>query len=47
MNYALPIFAFSVIVPMFTWFFWARNHWKGLDADIVAAALAESDMEMK
>jgi amino acid transporter len=47
MNYALPIFAFSVVLPIFTWFFWARKHWKGLDADIVAVVLAECDMEMK
>ena len=47
MNYALPIFAFSVIFPIFLWFFWARKHWKGLDADVIAYVIAESDMEMK
>ena len=47
MNYALPIFGLSIVVPLFLWFFWARKHWKGLDADVVGEVLAESDIEMK
>lgn len=47
MNYALPIFAFSVIVPILLWFGWARKNWKGLDLDVIETVLKEGEMEMK
>jgi hypothetical protein len=31
MNYALPIYAFVVLVALGYWFVWGDRHWKGLD----------------
>lgn len=47
MNYALPIFAFVVLVALGLWFGWARNDWPGLNKEIVHAVLADSDRAEK
>ncbi|OCT45596.1 amino acid permease [Cladophialophora carrionii] len=31
MNYALPIYAFVVLLALGSWFVWGQRHWKGLD----------------
>ncbi|KIW68075.1 hypothetical protein PV04_04044 [Phialophora macrospora] len=31
MNYALPIYAFVVLLALGYWFVWGERHWKGLD----------------
>ncbi|ETI24136.1 hypothetical protein G647_03505 [Cladophialophora carrionii CBS 160.54] len=31
MNYALPIYAFVVLLALGSWFVWGQRHWRGLD----------------
>ena len=47
MNYALPIFAFVVVVTLLLWIFYAKKNWGGLNAEIVDYVLAHSDQKEK
>ncbi|KAK5133797.1 hypothetical protein LTR08_007226 [Meristemomyces frigidus] len=42
-NYALPIFAFVVLLALVHWFVRARKHWPGLNEEVIDAVLADSD----
>jgi amino acid transporter len=42
-NYALPIFAFVVLVALALWFISARKTWPGLNKEIIDVVLADSD----
>jgi len=46
-NYALPIFAFVVIVTILLWFARARKNWPGLDKEIIDTVLADADKNTK
>ncbi len=46
-NYALPIFAFVVLVALVLWFAWARKHWPGLKEEVVEMVLLDSDRNTK
>lgn len=46
-NYALPIFAFVVIVALILWFARARKHWPGLNKEVIESALADADRSTK
>ncbi len=43
MNYALPIFAFVILVALLLWIFDARKNWPGLNKEIIDTVLADSD----
>ena len=47
LKYALPIFAFVVLVALGLWFGWARKSWPGLNKEVVYAVLADSDKARK
>lgn len=47
MNYALPIFAFVVLVALGLWFGWARKNWPGLNKEVIDTVLADSDRRTK
>jgi choline transport protein len=46
-NYALPIFAFVVIVAMILWFARARKAWPGLNKEIIDSVMANADKNTK
>ncbi|OQO01562.1 hypothetical protein B0A48_12598 [Cryoendolithus antarcticus] len=43
MNYALPINALIWIIALVTWFAWARNHWPGLNIELIDKIVADGD----
>lgn len=43
MNYALPIFAFVVLLALAQWVFWARKNWDGLDENVIR--VVDADIE--
>lgn len=45
MNYALPIFAFTTTLALVLWYVWGEKNWKGLDLDVIEAAIAEGENE--
>ena len=47
MNYALPIFAFVVLVALVLWFAWARKNWPGLNQKVIDVVVADSDRRTK
>ncbi|KAF2718476.1 amino acid permease [Polychaeton citri CBS 116435] len=47
MNYALPIFAFVVLVALVLWFTWASRHWPGLNKEVINVVMADSDRNTK
>ena len=47
MNYALPIFTFVVLVALGLWVFWAKEHWKDLNEEVIARVDAESNSDEK
>ncbi|KAK5683672.1 hypothetical protein LTS10_005206 [Elasticomyces elasticus] len=46
-NYALPIFAFVVLVALVLWFARAKAHWPGLNKEVIDLVLADSDRNTK
>lgn len=42
-NYALPIFAFVILVALLLWFARARKHWPGLNKEVIDIVLADMD----
>ena len=46
-NYALPINAAVWIFALVFWFAWGRKRWPGLDIDIIAKVVADSDRTTK
>ena len=46
-NYALPIFAFVVLVALILWFAWAKKNWPGLNKEVVQMVLLDSDRNTK
>jgi len=46
-NYALPIFAFVILVALVLWFARAKRHWPGLNKEVIDAVLADSDRNTK
>jgi len=46
-NYALPIFAFVVLVALLLWVARARKHWPGLNKEVIDIVLADSDRNTK
>lgn len=47
MNYALPIFTFTVIFSLGSWWVYGRKRWEGLNKEIVEIVLAESESNYK
>ena len=47
MNYALPIFAFTIMFSLGSWWLYGKKRWAGLNKDIVEVVLAESDSDYK
>lgn len=47
MNYALPIFAFVLLVALGLWFGRAKQHWPGLNKEIIDVVLADADRNTK
>ena len=46
-NYALPIFAFVVLVALLLWVVRAKKHWPGLNKVIIEVVLADADRNTK
>ena len=47
MNYALPVFAFTLIFSLGSWWVYGKKRWGGLNKDIVEVVLAESESDYK
>jgi choline transport protein len=46
-NYALPIFAFVILIAIVLWFARARKNWPGLDREIIDTVMADADKNTK
>jgi choline transport protein len=46
-NYALPIFAFVVLVAVLLYFARARRTWPGLSKEVVNSVMANADKNTK
>ncbi|KAK6443005.1 hypothetical protein LTR95_000718 [Oleoguttula sp. CCFEE 5521] len=47
MNYALPINTLIWIIALVTWFAWARNHWPGLNIELIDKIVADGGRDTK
>ena len=46
-NYALPIFAFVILIAIVLWFARARKNCPGLDREIIDTVMADADKNTK